>query len=530
MGADGIGRCMIDYLESLPNHTKLSSDICIVGTGPAGISLAKELIDSGLSVIVLESGDFDYDGKTQKLYSGQVLENLPPEPLDVSRLRFFGGTSNHWGGSCGPFDPIDFNPRAWITDSGWPLTRDDLHGYYERAHSLIGLGPYDYRVSSWINEDWDLIDMSGTDVKNIVRQTNPQRFGQEYQTDLENADNIQVILHANLTSIQTNEALNHVTAVEATTLGGESITVEARKIVLACSGVGNARLLLAFGFGKKLPALGRYFSFHPRMRTGELLLSNPIDRSRFPYRWHYVNGTRMKFQFSLPNQIQEREKLPNHAAIISEMMLPNTMGYNAGKRLYNRLRGKIRWDGVTDDLYDVLMDIDGAYSQWSRRHNEHKISQLAVATYMDQPPNPDSRVLLAQEKDALGIPQAKIDWAHFEYEPAAVQRFNEILASSFGAAGVGRMKIVDDIEDSQHFKVLARELGGGSHQIGTTRMSQDVSRGVVDENCLVHGLDNLFCAGSSVFCTTSWVNPTTTIVALAVRLADHLRAQSRQAS
>ena len=521
---------MIDYLESLPNQTKLSSDICIVGAGPAGISIAKELIDSGLSVIVLESGDFEFEAATQKLYSGQVLENLPPEPLDVSRLRFFGGSSNCWSGSCGPFDPIDFNPRTWITDSGWPLTRDDLHGYYERAHALIGLGPYDYRVSSWTNDDWDLFDMSGTDVMNIARQKNLQRFGPEYQADLENADNIQVIFHANLTAIRTNEALNHVTAVEATALGGESITVEARKIVLACSGVGNARLLLAFGFGEKLPALGRYFSFHPRMRTGQLMLANPIQRSRFPYRWHYVNDTRMKFQFSLPEQVQEREKLPNHAAIIREVTLPNTTGYNAGKRLYNRLRGRINWDGVTDDLYDVLTDLDGAYSQWNRRHTEHQISLLTVDTYMDQSPHPDSRVLLSQEKDALGIPQAKIDWTCFEHEPAAVQRFNEILASSFGAAGVGRMKIVDDIADPEHFRVLARELGGGAHQIGTTRMSQDVSRGVVDENCLVHGLDNLFCAGSSVFCTTSWVNPTTTIVALAVRLADHLRGQSRQTS
>jgi hypothetical protein len=146
------------------------------------------------------------------------------------------------------------------------------------------------------------------------------------------------------------------------------------------------------------------------MRTGQIMLANPIQRSRFPYRWHYVNDTRMKFQFSLPEQVQEREKLPNHAAIIKEVTLPNTTGYNAGKRLYNRLRGRINWDGVTDDLYDVLTDLDGTYSQWNRRHTEHQISLLTVDTYMDQSPHPDSRVLLSQEKDALGIPQAKIDW------------------------------------------------------------------------------------------------------------------------
>jgi choline dehydrogenase-like flavoprotein len=518
---------MISYLESLQDKSKLRSDICIVGTGPAGITLAKELIDSGLKVVILESGDFQFDPDTQNLYAGDIVENLPPVPLDVSRLRYFGGTSNHWEGVCGPFDQIDFRARDWIPNSGWPLTRGELDPFYKKAQQLIGLGPYEYRSSAWSNENWDLFDIAGTDIAHAMRQSNPQRFGPVYQKGLEKAENVHVILHANLTGVRTNEAFDHVTAVEATALGGKSITIDAKNVVLACGGVENARLLLAFGFSSKLPAIGRYFNFHPHMLTGQLLLERPILHSRFPYRWHDINGTRIMHQFLLSEQVQEREKLPNHAATIEEIRLPYTKGYSAGKRLYNRLRGTRNFDHVLDDIFDLLTDLDGAYAQWNSRHTEHQITLLNVETYLEQSPHPDSRILLSKEKDALGIPRAKIDWAYFAHEPARVKRFNEILALSFGAAGIGRMKIVDNITDPVNFEELVREQSTGEHQIGATRISEDPESGVVDSNCTVHGFNNLFCAGSSVFSTASWINPTTTIVALSVRLAEHLKSHSR---
>ena len=530
VGTIVFGSPMISYLESLQDKSRLRSDICIVGTGPAGITLAKELIDSGLKVVILESGDFQFDPDIQNLYAGDIVKNLPPVPLDVSRLRYFGGTSNHWEGVCGPFDPIDFRARDWIPNSGWPLTRGELDPFYKKAQQLIGLGPYDYRSSAWSNENWDLFDIAGTDITHAMRQANPQRFGPVYQKDLEKAENVQVILHANLTGIRTNEAFEHVTAVEATALGGTSITIDAKKVVLACGGVENARLLLAFGFGSKLPAIGRYFNFHPHLLTGQLLLERPILHSRFPYRWHSINGTTIMHNFLLSEQVQEREKLPNHAATIEEIRLPSTKGYSAGKRLYNRLRGTRNFDNVLDDLYDLLTDLNGAYTQWDSRHAEHQISLLNVETYLEQPPHPDSRILLSKDKDALGIPRAKIDWAYSAHEPAGVQRFNEILASSFGAAGIGRMKIVDNMTDPANFEELVREQSTGEHQIGATRISEGPESGVVDSNCTVHGVNNLFCAGSSVFSTASWINPTITIVALSVRLAEHLKSHSGESA
>jgi choline dehydrogenase-like flavoprotein len=517
---------MISYLESLQDKSKLSADICIVGAGPAGITLAMELIDSGLKVILLESGEFQFDPEIQKLYAGDIVENLPPVPLDVSRLRYFGGTSNHWEGSCGPLDQIDFRARDWVPNSGWPMTRSELDPYYKKAQQLIGLGPYEYQSSAWSNENWDLLDITGTDIAHGMRQSYPQRFGPVYQKDLEKAENVHVILHANLTGVLTNEAFDHVTAVEATALGGKSITIDAKNVVLACGGVENARLLLAFGFDSKLPAIGRYFSFHPHLMTGQLLLERPIPHSRFPYRWYAINSTKIMHHFLLSEQVQEREELPNHSAKIKEIRLPDSEGYSAAKRLNQRLRGTRDDDHVMDDLYDVLTDLDGAYTQWNKRHAEHQISFLNVETYLEQPPHPDSRILLSEDKDALGMPRVKIDWAYFDHEPAGVQRFNEVLAASFGAAGIGRMKIVDNMTDPANFEELVRERSTGDHQLGATRISEGPESGVVDSNCSVHGVHNLFCAGSSVFSTPSHMNPTTTIVALAVRLAEHLQLQS----
>ncbi len=517
---------MIGFLESLQDKSKLRADICIVGTGPAGITLAMELIDSGLKVVILESGEFEFDPDIQNLYAGDIVENLPPVPLDVSRLRFFGGTSNHWDGSCGPLDRIDFRARDWIPNSGWPLTREELDPFYKKAQQLIGLGTFEYRSSTWSNKNLDLFEIDGTDIAHGMRQSYPQRFGPVYQKDLENAENVHVILHANLTGIHTNEAFDYVTTIEATALGGKSITIDVKSVVLACGGVENARLLLAFGFSSKLPAIGRYFTFHPHLLTGQLLLEKPVLHSRFPYRWHDISGTRIMHHFLLSEQAQEREKLPNHAAKIKEIRLVDAKGYSAAKRLNERLRGVRNFDHVMDDLYDVLTDLDGAYTQWNRRHSEHHISLLNIETYLDQSPHPDSRILLSEDKDALGIPRAKIDWAYFAHEPAGVQRFNEILSSSFGAAGIGRVKIADNMTDPTNFEELVRERSTGHHQIGTTRISEDSQSGVVDSNCRVHGFNNLFCAGSSVFSTASHMNPTTTIVALSVRLAEYLQSHS----
>jgi choline dehydrogenase-like flavoprotein len=227
--------------------------------------------------------------------------------------------------------------------------------------------------------------------------------------------------------------------------------------------------------------------------------------------------------------VQQRERLPNHAGVITQTALPETRGYSAGKRLYARLRGKESREGLFDDLADFLSDFDsaaaGAWQRWERSYSRGTISLLTVDTYLESVPNPESRIVLDDEVDPLGAPRARVRWAYRDFEPSGVQRFNEVIGKALGAAGVGRLRIAEHLEDETTFFKLIRELSGGGHQMGTTRMSDNLQTGVVDSNCKVHGVANLYCAGSSVFPTGSWGNPTMTIVALALRLAEHLKTR-----
>lgn len=135
---------MIEEVGNIPNGACLQSDICIVGAGPAGISLALDLSGRGISVLLLESGHIEPDAKTQSLYEGEVADARMHSPPDKYRIRQLGGSSAIWGGRCMPMDPIDFESRAYVPHSGWPLSYDDLLPYYPTANALAEAGRFSY--------------------------------------------------------------------------------------------------------------------------------------------------------------------------------------------------------------------------------------------------------------------------------------------------------------------------------------------------------------------------------------------------
>ena len=513
---------MITDLNSSNSDTHHYADICIVGSGPAGITLALQLIDKGVKVIVLESGNLNFDQDTQNLYSGEIRDNLPAVPLTASRLRFFGGTSNHWGGQCAPFDRIDFDKRPWLPNSGWPISRSDLEPFYPKANELIGLGPYNYEPDFWAREGQRGFKLSGTSLKNSVIHLNAMRFGIQYKSNLESAKNVMVILNANLTRIHVNDEFNKVTSLEVRSLKGSVISLSPRTTILACGGVENARLLLNSNFDSRLGNIGRYYSFHPRLQTAALVLDEPLSRGNSAYDWREIDGAVVRNMLTLSKEAQEQAHIPNHAAWLQFISTPDVPSYSALKRLRDRSTGDHSLDGVIDDVWTFLSDIGGAQRQWSFRHGETPQYEFSLVTYMDQIPNPESRVILGDDKDALGLRRPIAKWQCFDSEIETIWKFNDLIALSVGAAGIGRMEIDGALRNKKHFQELIRVGSGAGHQIGTTRMSETSADGVVDRNCRVHGIENLFCAGSSVFPTTSWINPTMTIVALSLRLADHL--------
>ncbi|MGI9309698.1 MAG: GMC oxidoreductase [Gammaproteobacteria bacterium] len=516
---------MIEYLDAIGDQAELETDVCIVGAGPAGIALANEFRDSGTRVLLLESGDLNFEPDTQDLYRGQINNLIPANRLDVSRLRFFGGTSNHWEGSCGPLDAIDFKERDGMPLSGWPIEKQDLHAYYQRSSDFIGLKDEKFEPAQWADATRPLIEFADDRFTTSMRCRKPIFFGPAYEETLTNSANIKLVLHANLTEIQRSGDGRRVESVTIRSLQGKSASVKASQYILACGGVENARILLANDFDQELDFVGRCFFFHARPTTAMFLLSDQARLEQFDLYsdWQIVNDQKLRFAIRLNEKEQARLGIGNHAIMLRPTPAPP---YPMElKRIVDRLRGEISLDGFMDDLYGTIQQMDAIADRVEHElfPDEEPLPVLATRISMDQTPNRNSRVTLNDETDALDMRRVTLNWAHTDEEISALKKMHELLGQSLGASGLGRLQLLDTLDNSD---ALHREIqmgGGGGHQMGTTRMSTTPATGVVDRNCQVHGVDNFYCAGSSVFPTGGWMNPTMTIIALAIRLADHLK-------
>ena len=491
------------------------ADVCIIGGGPAGISLALALEGSGRRVVLLESGERALEDAYQDLFDGTQGGDLPPLRLRESRLRQLGGATNHWGGACAPLDAIDFEERPWIAGSGWPIRRSDLDPYYARAHELLELGAPGFAPEHFGGDVGALFALGDTEVVHRVRIANPLRFGEHFHGRLERAVDVEVWLGATAVGLDLRADGGAVEAVRVRSLDGHDARVRAGRVIVACGGVENARFLLHCGLGERLDAIGRYYTWHPRLDTGLLLLSGPMP-DPYRYDWHVHAGRSIDFTLGLSRQAQEFEEVPNHGFFLYPV---RTGVAGAVDALDARLRGREPLAGMLDDLGKVADDPEAARAHWDGR------GSLVVQTWIDQVPNPDSRVTLGREADAVGMRRAHTVWRIHDYERDWLITVNAYLAAQLALAGVGRMRLNEELGGGDAYPRGIFEAGGGGHQIGTTRMSQGPADGVVDADLRVHGIANLYCAGSSVFRTASWVNPTYTVVALSLRLAEHLRAE-----
>ena len=263
---------MIEDARAVPDASALEADLCVIGGGAAGITIAREFAGSPVKVVLLESGGLELDGETQGLNKGANV-GLPYFPLDGARLRAFGGTTHHWGGVCRPFDPIDFERRPGVPHTGWPIDRATLDRYYPEARSIVGL-----ESSSWDVEDWDRrdrfepIELSSRRVHTRIAQTvkkQDRSFGERYRDDVRRAKNVTAYLFANVTEIETDRSGAAAVRVAVRTLAGTGFSVSARSFVLAVGGIENARLLLVSrsrherGLGNQNDLVGRFFLEHP---------------------------------------------------------------------------------------------------------------------------------------------------------------------------------------------------------------------------------------------------------------------------
>ena len=519
--------------RTLSDGDLIEADLAVVGAGPAGIALAQEFIGRGLRVCLLESGGFEWDEDTQALYEGDVL-GLDYAPLDAARLRYFGGTSNHWTGQCRPFEPIDFEARSWVPYSGWPFGRAVLDPYYVRAHALCELGAYTYDWPHWQTVTGETAFPFGDDgFRTTVYQFSPPtEFGPAYRPAFEQATDVTVYLHANALEVETDDQASTVVALRCASLDGPTFRVSARRFVLAMGGIETPRLLLLSnavrpdGLGNGEGLVGRFFMEHPEFDSGVLRVA---DRSRpvTLYSRPTERGDDRLVGAIVPTEETLRSaQLQNFALRIDPwyrdppgvVALQQLQEEVSAGRLPSRLVGRI--GDVVHDL-DILVDV--AYKRMANEprgliNRQAPIDHLRLLNFIEPSPNPDSRVTLTDQRDAFGQRRVALDWRLNLRDLTSIRRGQELLGRALGSSGVGRLKMELDPDDA----VWPDSLYWGYHHMGTTRMHSDPRQGVVDADARVHGIDNLYIAGSAIFPTYSYVNPTLTIVALALKLADHL--------
>ncbi|MCC6241516.1 MAG: GMC family oxidoreductase [Gemmatimonadaceae bacterium] len=508
--------------QTLENGAEIEGDVCIVGAGAAGISLAMEFVRSSRHrVLLLEGGGFDLEAPVQALYRGEIV-GRPYYPLESARLHYFGGTTGHWGGYCAPLDPIDFTARSWVPNSGWPFTHQTLDPFYARAHPILDLGPYDYRPASWQVRDARRVslpfDRTVVDDK-IWQFSPPTRFGSKYRAAIVSAPQVHLYTHANVVEIECNESATVVESLRIRQRDGREQRVRATHVVLACSTMQNIRLLLsshgraAAGVGNTHDMVGRYFLEHLEMPTGRAAIVKP--QSMFLYGFDF-GVTKARAELRLTDATQERLGVLN-ATLACEPASEegddtlSTFEIEQPESV-EQFRRETR-DSLSADMRSPARSFDAAFVA--------RKPLFSLFTRQEQAPNPRSRVTLSRDRDALGVPQARFDWQLTPLDKRTMRETTVALAQQFGRSGVGRVQIRPWLlKGDEEWPAM---VSGGWHDMGGTRMHTDPKQGVVDVDCRVHGVANLHLAGAGVFPTAGSANPTLSIVALAIRLADRLR-------
>jgi choline dehydrogenase-like flavoprotein len=473
----------------------VETDLCIVGAGPAGLTLASCFEASPVRVCVLESGGLEPDAGTQALARAENA-GLPYYPLDGNRRRAFGGSLHLWAGWCRPLDEIDFTARPWVPDSGWPLQRDDLLPYYGRAHVTLGIREHAYGVEVWETARRAArLRFASNDLDTRIYQlAEPAFLLRTARPALERSQTIAVHLHATAIELRTDTSGRLVTAAAVGTLDGQRYSVRARHYVLAAGGVENARLLLLsnppHGLGNDHDLVGRCFMEHLHFPDATLALTGRGIAGSLPY---VAPGGSVAARLYPPPSVQGREQILNCNAMLDAAP--------AGFR------------------HRVLAALGRPLPGRAPGHPTGRTDRLVLSYTLEQAPNRSSRVLLSHERDALGMNRVKLDWRTSDLDQLTTDRFRALLARAFRDAGLG---VLRPARGDEWPPPPLQGLRG--HHMGTTRMHTDAHCGVVDPDCRVHGIDNLFVAGSSVFPASGAGTPTVTIVALAHRLGDRLKS------
>lgn len=548
---------MIYSAGDIVRDAVIQAEICIIGGGPAGITLALSLAASGRDILLLESGGFDPTDETQALNAGEVADETVHSPADKYRPRCLGGATSIWGGRCVPFDAIDFDTRPWIDHSGWPIGYEDVLRYYPEANALCEAGEFEYDARLATSGGMRPLMLGFAprhfDVNGIERFSCPTNFGQRYQARLRAASNVRVLLQATVTHVRAARDGSRIASVDVRNSKDIGFSIVADQFVLAMGGIETSRLLLTSddvqvkGLGNTNDLVGRFYMSHIAGTIGSL----QVDGSRDAI-WHgydvSADGIYCRRRMSLRSDVQAALGLSNsvfrlHHPRIADprhrtgplsaiFLAQNFISYEYAKRLVSETPPAPRiWlrhglNTVSDPISTVkflghwLRDRTLAERKFPSVIIRPRANLFSLDFHAEQVPNPDSRIGLASATDKFGNRQVRIDWRHSRQDVETIERSFELLQEDFAEHATGRLTLAP--EETNIEAVVRRDGAYGGHHIGTCRMGASASSGVVNRDGKVFGMTNLYVAGSATFPTSSQANPTLTIVALALRLAEHL--------
>lgn len=555
---------MIRHSDQREPGSPIRAEICVIGGGPAGITLAMTLAQAGRDVLLLESGDLEESESTQALNEGEVADEALHSPPDRYRVRCLGGASSIWGGRCMPFDPIDFEARPYIPHSGWPISHQDVERYYPEANALCEAGEYEYdarlAVAGGMRPLLKGFSPTHFDQNGIERFSCPTHFGDRYRTRMTGLPNLRVMLRATVVRLMASADGSRIDALDVRDRQDQAFTVSADMFVMATGGIETARLLLVSdavhsgGIGNAHGLVGRYYMCHVAGTAGVLQVAGARDDV-----WHGYDvawdGTYCRRRIALRPEVQRKLGLGNlifrlhHPRIVDPahrtgplsaiFLAQRFISYEYSRRLVSAapssaglwLRHGVNAVADAPSTARFLM-------HWLRHRTlaDRKFPSVIIRPrtnlfsldfHAEQVPNADSRVGLADARDRHGNRQVRIDWRYAAKDVETVATGFQLLRDDLAARGTGVLSLAQDESD---FEMLLRRDGAyGGHHIGTARMGATSSTGVVDRHGKVFGVNNLFVTGSAIFPTSSQANPTLTIVAMSLRLADHLKTLAEHA-
>jgi choline dehydrogenase-like flavoprotein len=547
---------MIEDARALAPGTVLDCDLCIVGGGAAGITLALQFLRGGARVLLLESGGLLADEATQNLYAAEIADPALHAPGERYRARRLGGSTTIWGGRCVPFDPLDFAPRPWIGDHAWPIGHDEVARHYPAANAICEAGEciYDAReaVPGGMRPLIGDFRPAHFDTDGIERFSCPTDFADRYRHRLAASRQVRVLLNANCTELLSDELGRRIERLRVRTLTGVAFAVTAGVVILAAGGLEIPRLLLASrsrhpgGIGNATDQVGRHYMCHIAATLGTLRLDVPRGEVAHGYAIA-EDGTYCRRRLALTPAAQQRLGLasavlrlhfpaipdPRHrTGPLSALYLARPfISYEYAKRLTGGPGGAGLW---LRHVANVALDpfaTAGFLLHWLRHRSlaarkfpsvvvRPKTNVFSLDYHAEQVPNPASRVTLSRDTDRLGMPKLRIDWRYSALDVRTAAETLRLLREDVAAWGRGALDYDPETIEQQ----IVRDGAYGGHHIGTARMGRDPATSVVDGDCRVHGMENLYVAGSAVFASSSQANPTLSIVALALRLAAHVGA------